>query len=271
MAEVAPIFATMLRQWRAHRRLSQLELAGLSGVSQRHLSFLETGRANPSRGMVLALADALEVPLRDRNHLLQSAGFSAAFKEAPFEEDGMSAFNAALQQILSQQEPYPALVLDGLWNLKFANPSALRFFGLFVDPLAGLAAIGSPTEFQMVRLCLHEEGLKPYIVNWQELIASFLSRARRALLTNPRHDKLPVLIDEILNHADAPQDWRTVWSANTDPAVPMVLRKENDTYRLFTMLAHFGAAQDITLEETSVELFYPADEFTRRRLEQLAR
>lgn len=270
MAEAIPLFATLLKQWRAHRHLSQLDLAGLTGVSQRHLSFLETGRANPSRPMVLALANYLDVPLRERNSLLQSAGFNAAFSEGDLDADSHRLFKHALEQNLEHHEPYPAVVLDGRWNMVLANAATMRFFGLFVDPLLSFDAIGNPEDFQIVRLCLHEDGLKPYIVNWEELISSFLSRARRAHLANPKDDRLRDIINEMLDHPDAPADWRQVWTGNPAPAVEMIMRKNAEEYRLFTMLAHFGTPSDITLEELSLELFYPADDQTRLKFEQLA-
>ncbi len=270
MAEATPIFAALLKQWRQHRHVSQLDLALQAGVSQRHVSFLENGRANPSRAMVLTLADSLDLPLRERNSLLRSAGFGAAFSEGRLDSKSHQVFADAVQQILDHAEPYPALVLDGRWNLSSANSAALKFFGHFVDPFAALAAIGNPDRFQMVRLCLHESGLQPFIANWEALVASFLSRARRALLANPRDEHLPVLIEEILSHPQAPDDWRVVWSSQSAPAIEMVMRKDQQTYRLFTMLAHFGAPTDITLEEMSVELFYPADDTTRAFLQTLA-
>ncbi len=270
MAQASAIFGDMLKQWRAYRHVSQLELATRAGVSQRHVSFLETGRANPSRGMVLALAASLDIPLREQNVLLQSAGFAGAFKEGDLEANHLAVFKEALQQILDQQEPYPALVLDGQWNMALANKAAQTFFSLFIDPLKMLADIGHPTEFQIVRLCLHEAGLKPHIGNWEELISTFLARARRALLANPKHPTLPIIIDEILNHPDAPADWRQVWTAHLPPAIEMVMHKGDTTYRLFTMLAHFGNPNDVTLDELSVELFYPADADTKQALIQLS-
>lgn len=270
MAAATPIFASMLKQWRQHRHISQLDLACEAGVSQRHVSFLETGRANPSRQMVLALASSLDIPLRERNSLLQSAGFSAAFSEGSLDQDSHQIFRDALQQNLDHAEPFPALVLDGKWNMIMANTAALRFFGQFVDPIAANVAIGNPERYQIVRLCLHEQGLQPFIVNWQDLVATYLSRARRALLANPQDQHLPVLIDEIVNHPLAPDDWRTAWSANPTPAVEMILKKDGQEYHLFTMLAHFGAPTDITLEELSLEMFYPANEETRTLLHTLA-
>ncbi|MEM7099349.1 MAG: helix-turn-helix transcriptional regulator [Pseudomonadota bacterium] len=270
MAEAAPLFSTLLKQWRSHRHVSQLDLAMMAGVSQRHVSFLETGRANPSKPMVLALAHSLDIPLREQNSLLQSAGFNAMFQEGDLDAETHRVFRDALDATLKHQEPYPAMVLDGQWNLVMANEAALKFFNLFVDPFAALENMGSPTEFQIVRLCLAEEGYLPYITNWEDLVASFLSRARRALIANPKHPTLPVLIEEILNHPRAPKDWRVIWSGQPAPAVEMVMEKDGQRYSLFTMLAHFGGPGDVTLEELSVEMFYPADETTRQALVALA-
>ncbi|NKC01093.1 MAG: helix-turn-helix domain-containing protein [Pseudomonadales bacterium] len=270
MAELAPGFATLFKQWRQHRRVSQLDLAAEVGVSQRHLSFLETGRANPSQAMVLALAEALQVPLRERNSLLQSAGFASSFSEGKMDADTHRAFKSAIDQILVQQEPFPALVLDGRWNMIGFNPGALRFFSEFIDPIQAQADIGDPADFQIIRLCLHASGLRPYIENWHELVQTFLHRARRAQLANPSDPGVATLIDEILNHPDADQDWRKVWQVHHAPAIEMIMRKGDDRYRLFTMMAHFGAPGDITLEETSVELFYPSDDQTRELLFRLA-
>ena len=193
------------------------------------------------------------------------------FADGPLDGRSTAVFEAALKATLSHHEPYPAMVLDGRWNLLMANEGAFRFFGLFIDLTTALQAIGSPTEFQIARLCLREEGLKPYIVNWRDLAWSFLSRARRALLVNPRDLLLPQLIAEISQHPDAPPEWqRPDWTASPAPALAMTMEKDGETFSLFTMLAHFGSAQHVTLEEMSVETFYPADEGTRARLEALA-
>jgi transcriptional regulator with XRE-family HTH domain len=267
----ASSFGHLLRDWRQHRRLSQLALSGRSGISQRHISFLETNRAQPSRPTVIALSDALDIPLRERNALLQRSGFTPMYGEAPLDGEVMALFREALELALEHHEPYPALVLDGRWNMVMANQSALRFFAQFKDPGAALQAIGSPTEFQIVRLCLDERALRPYIVNWQELTYSFLQRARRGLLLNPNDPLLPGLIDEILDTPGIPPDWRAPdWSTPPAPAINMVMRSGDATYSLFTMLAHFGSPRDVTIEELSVESFYPADETTKARLIALA-
>jgi transcriptional regulator with XRE-family HTH domain len=264
-------FGALLKDWRQHRRVSQLALSSHSGISQRHISFLETGRSKPSRPMVLALSDSLDIPLRERNALLQSAGYAAIYSERPLAGGETELFEAALKATLDHHDPYPAMVLDGRWNMIMANEGALRFFGIFIDLFAALDAIGTPQEFQVVRLCLSELGLKPYIVNWQDLAWSFLARARRALLVNPRDPHLPGLIKEISLHPEAPAEWRQPdWSAAPPPAVVMTMARDGVQYSLFTMLAHFGSAQSVTLEELSVETFYPADAATRQHILDLA-
>jgi transcriptional regulator with XRE-family HTH domain len=264
-------FGHLLRHWRQHRRLSQLSLSGRSGISQRHISFLETGRARPSRPTVVALSDALDIPLRERNALLQRSGFAPLYGEARLDSDAMTLFREALQLALRHHEPYPALVLDGRWNMIMINDGAIRFFSQFIDLTNGLEAIGAPKEFQVLRLCLHPRGLRPYIVNWEALGYSFLQRARRALLVNPTDPLLPGLIEEIVATPGAPRGWRDPdWTTPPAPAINMVLRHGQATYSLFTMLAHFGSPRDVTVEELSVETFYPADATTRTLLHALA-
>lgn len=264
-------FGHLLRHWRQHRRLSQLALSSRSGISQRHISFLETGRARPSRPTVVALSEALDIPLRERNALLQRSGFAPLYGETRLDSDAMTLFREALQLALEHHEPYPAMVLDGRWNLVMINDGALRFFSQFVDLTEALQAIGAPREFQVVRLCLHERGLRPCIVNWEALGYSFLQRARRALLINPTDPLLLGLIDEILATPGAPGEWHDPdWATPPAPAINMVLRHGTVTYSLFTMLAHFGAPRDVTVEELSVESFYPADAATRTHLQRLA-
>jgi transcriptional regulator with XRE-family HTH domain len=264
-------FGSVLRSWRQHRRLSQLALANESGISQRHISFLETGRARPSRATVLALSECLNVPLRERNALLHSAGFAGCYAEPSLDDESMAVFRAALLACLEQHEPYPAMVLNGRWNLVLANQGAVRFFSRFLDLGELMVAQERGTPFQMVRTCLAQDGLRPYIRNWEALVGSFLQRARRALLLNPSDAQLPMLIDEILQDPQAPAQWQAPrWSSPPTPAVEMILEKDGQSYRFFTMLAHFGAPRQITLEELSVETFYPADDATRGAIRDLA-
>ncbi len=256
-------FGSVLKQWRQHRRLSQLALSGLSGISQRHISFLENGRAQPSRPTILALADCMDVPLRERNGLLQAAGFSAAYPES-LDDEQIGVFKQALEAQLNHHDPYPAIVLDGRWNMVMANTGALRFFAEFVDPMTWLQDIGNPEAFQIARLVLHDNGLAPFIVNWTELVQSFLQRARRDLLANPANQELPILIEEILSHPRASKRWQAPqWRSPPAPAITLAMRKDGLSLSLFTMLAHFGAPQHVSLEEMSLESFFPANAATR--------
>ncbi len=263
-------FGALLKQWRGHRRMSQLQLAVTSGISQRHISFLETGRAQPSRRTILDLAETLDVPLRERNALLLRAGFSALYSEQPLAQAELGLFREALEQMLNHHEPYPALVLDGRWNLVSSNAAALRFFSQFVDMSVLAQAFNSedPEQtFPLVRLCMSDLGLKPYIENWQEVVYTFLQRARSALLANPMDRDIETLIRFLQNHPDAPESWlNPSWNTAPPPAITMQLRKDGQRYALFTVLAHFGAPQQIAAQELSVELFFPADEATRAAL-----
>ena len=265
-------FSSLLKEWRQYRRMSQLETSSVAGMSQRHISFLETGRARPSRGAVLNLADALDVPLRERNALLESAGFAPMYDNSPLTNECTPRFMRALEATLAHHEPFPALVLDGRWNLVMSNQAALKFFGLFCDPLAALRDVGAPDAFQLVRLCMAEQGLRPYIENWEELMSTFLVRARRAIGFNPRDALLPTLVAEILNHPDAPDAWRQPeLTTPLEPAIGMVMVKDDMRASLISMHAHFGAPQHVSVEELSVETFFPADDTTEALLRDLAR
>ena len=258
-------FGALLRAWRGHRRLSQLELSLAAGLSQRHLSFLETGRSAPSRTSLLALCEALDVPLRERNAMLEAAGFSAAFPEQRLEDADLARFRRALQAALDFQEPFPALVLDGRWNLVMANQGALRFFSRFVDLAGLLERPPAAPDFGMIRLCLDPEGLRPFVANWEDLAQALLQRVRRALAAAPREEGLAGLLEDMLATPGIPDSWRRPDFAKPPaPALELVLQEGERRHRFFTMLAHFGAPQSVTLEELSVESFFPADEATRR-------
>jgi len=268
MSLPSPTFGSILKDWRNLRKISQLELSFNAGISQRHISFLETGRARPSRQSVLTLAESLDVPLRERNVLLHAAGFAPVFSAAPLESSGMELFRHALDITLQHHEPYPAVVLNGRWNLIKANDAALRLFSCFVEPAKLLADPGR--DFQVVRLCLSDEGLRPCIQNWAELVFAFLTRIRRLLVQNPTDEGAKGIVEEIVSHPDAPQRWRDPQWTTLDPVVPMRLSKDALQVDLFTMLAHFGSAQDIVLDELKVELFFPANPHSQAFLRELA-
>src|SRR5512143_785959 len=169
---------TLLKQWRERRRISQLTLSLEAEISSRHLSFVETGRSHPSREMVLRLAKVLDVPPRARNDLLSAAGYAPIYRESSLDAPEMAQFRRALDFILRQQEPYPAIVLDRYWNILLGNEGADRFVGFFVD-VAVATALGPPNA---MRLICHPHGLRPYIINWEITTAVLIQWLHRDLL-----------------------------------------------------------------------------------------
>jgi transcriptional regulator with XRE-family HTH domain len=264
-------FGGLLREWRSLRKLSQLELALQAGISQRHLSFLESGRSRPSREMVLGLCETLDVPLRERNALLAAAGFAPLYRERSLQVAEMAPVRRALELTLQHHEPYPAVVVDRDWNLVLQNNAALRFFGLLGDPAVIWPRTCPDGRPNVMRLTFHPEGLRPYIANWAQLGPSMLNRLRReaAMLSGPHG--LNALIEELLSYPGIPDQWRVAdWEQPLTPILPMELQKDGLRASLFTMIAMFGTPQDITVDELRLETFFPADPATDALLQQLA-
>jgi transcriptional regulator with XRE-family HTH domain len=249
----------LLRQWRAARRLSQLALALDADVSSRHLSFVETGRAQPSREMVLRLADALSVPLRERNALLLSAGFAPLFRETDLEAPEMVAARQAVEFILAHQEPYPAIVVDRHWNVLRANGATQRILGRFLAaPPAG--------PLNAMRLVFHPGGLRPFVENWEEVAGALMERLHREA-AGPPDEETRALRDELLACPGVPARWRTPeLDRPPAPLLSIVYRKDDLRLAFFTTITTFGTPQDVTLQELRIECFFPADEATRRAL-----
>ena len=259
-------FGGLLRQWRARRRMSQLDLATEAEISTRHLSFIETGRAQPSREMVLLLGRALDVPLRDRNDLLTAAGFAAIYRESGLDTPAMAQARRALDFILRQQEPYPALVLDRHWNVLEVNQGSARFQARFLDPKE-VGTLGPPNA---MRLMFHQRALRPYIVNWEATAASLIQWLHRDVVSGFGGAEMRSLLEELLAYPDVPRQWRTLdLDASTAPFLPIEFKKGDLTLRYFTTLTSLGTPHDITLQELRVESFFPADEATEAATRQL--
>jgi transcriptional regulator with XRE-family HTH domain len=252
--DLEPQVGGLLRDWRERRRLSQLELANQTGVSARHLSFLETGRSKPSRDMVLRLADQLDVPLRERNPLLLAAGFAPAYAETPMSEPPMSAVRAALRQVLTGHEPYPALVVDGNWNIIDANAS----FALFTE---GVEEDLLVPPVNALRLSLHPKGMAPRINNIGVWRAHLLRRLRR------RTDRyMRELYLELRAYpCDQPEPAFDM-PGHGDISVPLHLRHGTEELSFYGVLAHFGTPRDITVAELTIESFFPANPATATAL-----
>jgi transcriptional regulator with XRE-family HTH domain len=248
-----PPVGALLREWRCRRRLSQLELALEADVSSRHLSFVETGRSRPSAEMVLHLAERLDVPLRGRNDLLLAAGYAPAYGQRPLDAPEMRPVRDAIEHALSEHEPYPALVVDQHWDLVSANLA----LALLVE---GAAAHLLEPPVNVLRLCLHPEGVAPRIINLAQWRAQLLGRLRRdAFATGD--PALNALHDELASHASG-DPGQPLYAACSDVAVPLRVRDGNRELSFISMTTNFGNALDVTVVELSIESFFPTDERT---------
>jgi len=263
-------FGEVLRGWRRARRLSQLDLAMTAEISQRHLSFMESGRARPSREMVIRLAEAMEVPVRDRNNLLQAAGFAGSFRQRGLDEADMAPVKRALDIMLSHHEPYPAIVVDRDWNGIMANSALPRAFSALGDINTMWMRVCGDGPHNLMRLTFHPEGLRPLIENWDEAAPMFLQRLHReaAATGSPT---LTAYLDELRGDPGIPRHWSEP-DPHTPlpPVLPLRLRKGELRVALFSMISTFGTPQDVTTDELRVETFFPADDATDRLLHGLA-
>lgn len=267
-AESESAFGRLLREWRSRRRVSQLGLAVEAGVSSRHVSFIETGRAQPSREMVLMLARVLDVPLRAQNDLLTAAGYAAVYRETGLDAPEMAQVRRGLLFMLRQQEPYPAIVLDRHWNILMQNEASQRIMSLFLDREA-VRALGRPNA---MRTTYHPKGLRPYVANWEAAAAALIQWLHRDLLRVGSDEETRRLLDELLSYPDVPRHWRMLdLDAAAEPFLPLDLRKGDLTFRFFTTLTSLGTPYDITLHELRIECFFPADDATDALTRRLAR
>ncbi|HVR20956.1 MAG TPA: helix-turn-helix transcriptional regulator [Polyangiaceae bacterium] len=255
----------LLQFWRRSRNLSQLALATQAGVSSRHLSFVETGRANPSREMVLLLANTLDVPLRERNALLLAAGFAPFYLESSLDAPGLSAARGALDAILRQQEPFPAVVMNRHWDILRTNEAATRFFSW----LLGDRRARGPAN--VVRLMFHPDGLRPFVANWPAVAEALLRRVHREAVGGVPDQATKALLAEILDYPDVSQTLRsTDFSAPLLPIVPVSFRKNERAFDFFSTVTTLGTPQDVTLQEIRIECFFPVNGETERAARELA-
>lgn len=254
----------LLREWRRRRRMSQLDLSLEAGISSRHLSFVETGRSRPSRGLLLHLADQLDVPLRERNALLLAAGFAPLYPEHSLDADALGPVRDAIDEVLAGHEPFPAVVVDGRWDLVSANQQALA---LFTEGVAG-HLLQPPAN--ALRVTLHPDGLAPRIVNLAEYSHHLLARLHRHVdLTGDA--SLASLYDELRAYPGVAAGPPHVDETVARLFVPLELATQRgQRLRFFSTIATFGTALDITVAELAIESFFPADEATRSALREAA-
>jgi transcriptional regulator with XRE-family HTH domain len=260
---VSSTIGDLLREWRAARRLSQLHLALAAGVSARHLSCIETGKAQPSRELIDRLAEALEVPMRDRNALLMSAGYAPGYRETEIAAPQMANARRAIELILKQQEPYPAVVFTRHWDLLMVNQGAARVFNW----LRG----GQSTERNVMRAVFDPRQLRPLIVNWEQVALDLIRHLQADIAGAPRDPRTRALLQEILAYPGVPSRWRAreVWDAPAEPLWTVTYRKDGHDLTFFWTITTFGTAQDVTLEEIRIESHFPADDATDRLCREL--
>jgi transcriptional regulator with XRE-family HTH domain len=251
-------FAQALRYWRAKRGLSQLALSTEASVSQRHLSFLESGRSQPSRELILKLGRVLDVPLRQRNAMLLAAGFAPAYQERDLSDPELAAVRQALEFMLAQASPYPALVVDRLWNLVMANEPAVAMMRFLLD-MPAHAPIPRDGSLNVIRLTL--TALRPMIVNREEVCADQLLWLQREAMSDGPGSEATALLREL---AALPGIGPGAQAPNLErralPFLPLTLRKGDVTLNLFTTITTLGTPHDVTVHELRLESFFPADE-----------
>jgi transcriptional regulator with XRE-family HTH domain len=255
-------FGSALRYWREKRGMSQLRLSAEADISQRHISFLESGRSQPSRELVLRFGTVLDMPLRQRNVMLLCAGFAPAYQERSLSDPELGAVKHALDLMLEQQAPYPALVVDRLWNLVMANGPANMFFKWLLDMPADQPIPGDG-EVNVVRLTLAAEGARRHIVNWEAVSSDALQWIQREAIGDGPGSEATLLLDELLAMPGVAAATR---APNLDssalPFLAVKVRKDDVELNLFTTITTLGTPHDVTVHELRIESFFPADAVT---------
>ena len=257
-------FGRLLRRWRTSRRMSQLTLATEAGISTRHLSFLETGRAQPSREMVQLLAGMLDVPAGERNALLVSAGYAPMHGDRPTGPPALEPARRALQFILRQQEPFPALVVDDEWNIVMRNNASQRIFGLFKG------SMDEEKSVNVMRTVFDPDCLRQFIVNWDD-VAQCLMQSIHRHVADGGSDAIVRMREELLSYPGVPSRWAVPDGvAPVSPLVSMRLQKDDVSLAFFSTITTFAAPGDASLQQLKIECFFPADAVTERLARRMA-
>lgn len=260
------LFPALIRHWRGRRGLSQLDLALAADVSPRHVSFLETGRAQPSREMILRLAAALGVPLRDQNALLTAAGFPPAFEEPGLKEGLPPALRLALDRMMEAQEPYPLAVMNRRYDVLETNRAGAALLSRFV---AEPAAAAPP--MNLFRTLFDARLARPFVMEWERVARLMLARLHREVLERPNDEELAALLRALFEYPGVPEGWQQPDLAlPSEPCLTIRLRRDALELAFVTTVTAFSAPQNVTLEELRIESYFPLDDATRRACERLA-
>jgi transcriptional regulator with XRE-family HTH domain len=258
-------FSSLLKHWRNVRRLTQIELAGDANVSARHVCFLETGRAQPSREMVQLLGNALDLPLEERNALHVAAGFVPPYGDRGLAADNLQHVRQALDFILRQQEPYPGIVIDGHWDVRIRNEASRRLFKTFHQSYE----MQSDLADNAMHVVFHPKGLRQFIVNWDEFAGQMIQILHREVAQGSR--VAAQLLDEIMTYPGLPAEWRIPRNpAASSPVMTMQLRKGELRLAFFSTFTTLAMPTDAALQKLKIECFYPADSATAEKARELA-
>ena len=261
----------LLRRWRQARRLSQLELALEAEVSARHLSFVETGRATPSREMLITLANVLDVPLRERNVLFLAAGYAPVYGETSLNDPRMSQVRDVIEIMLRSNEPRAAIAHDRYWNVVMANAAFVRLLSIVLGKApAGLSAmqVATAPRVNLLHLLFDPDSLRRVIVNWEASAQALLNQAYRRLAW-ARDEMLKALIDDVLKYPGVPARWREPeLEAPHALILPMELNFNGKVARMFSTVTSVATPHDVTLQDLHIEVFYPADAESESTLQE---
>jgi transcriptional regulator with XRE-family HTH domain len=254
----------LLREWRAARRLSQLDLALDANISTRHLSCVETGKAQASRELVARLADALDMPLRERNALLVAAGYAPHYPESALSTPALAQVRRAIEAMLAQQEPYPAFLLNRHWDVLMTNPAAAR---VNRHVLGGRDSAHS----NMLRQFFDPHDLRAAVGNWEEIAGHLIRHLHNEVAAAPSDAKARALLEEMLAYPGVPARWRQrELEQLPSPLLTTVMRAGNAELRFFSTITTFGTPRDVTIDELHIESCFPVDEATAQLCRELA-
>ncbi|HAA33129.1 MAG TPA: XRE family transcriptional regulator [Cyanobacteria bacterium UBA8553] len=263
-------FGTLLKQWRTQRGFSQLELSVASQVSQRHISFLESGRANPSRDMVLELAAVLDVPLRQQNLMLTAAGFAPIHTETDLSAPEMTSIRKALDFMLRQQEPYPAIVVDRYWNLLLTNDAATQLLAAFIELETLQAHFSTNGKINLMLAMFDPLGLRPFIANWEDFAGHLLQRVHREVISEGQSEQSTALLNKLMSYPGVSDLWHTSNRVAQQALLLTVhFKRHHLELQFFSTIATLGTSYDITLQELRIECLFPADEATEQNWKQI--
>jgi len=241
----------LLRYWRQQRGKSQLNLSLDAGISQRHISFVESGRSVPSRELLLTLSQSLDIPLRERNALLLASGYAPIYSDNSWDAPEMGVVTRAIERVLMQQEPYPALLMDRYWNVLKTNDAAPRFFGSFVD----LSQWPKPRN--LLHLMFDPFGMRPFIEDWEEVASGLLQRVHREAVGHVVDVRTIALLNELKRYPGVKE--RSAVRKDQGPVLPITFVKDKQRFSFFSLISTVGTPECITAQELRIECMFPAD------------